>query len=119
MKMGGVVPQSSAYFSSIPTECKGYVDRSRGGHTNATLVDVLWLKYRVHRGPTLQTDAPLGLFPTCVGYAVLAGSHAVPPQDANFTEIFTDSAGNAVLEVRVQYFKNLNEIAQGATKRGK
>lgn len=116
MKMGGVVAQSSPYFSAIPAECQGYAGRGVGGHTNAALADILLLKYRVHRGSILQTEAPFGLLPACLGYAVLAGTHAQPPQDADFTEIFTDPAGKAILQVRVEYFKNLNEITKGATK---
>lgn len=116
MKMGGVVSQSSPYFSSIPTECQGYAGRSRGGHTNASVTDILLLKYRVHRGSIMQTNSPLGLLSPCLGYAVLAGAHAMPPQDADFTEIFTDTYGEAVLEVRVQYFKNVNQNTKGAPK---
>ena len=53
----------------------------------------------------MQTNSPLGLLPTCLGYEVLAGTQSAPPMDPNFTEIFTDVSGQAVLEVRVQYFK--------------
>lgn len=102
--MGGVVAQSLPYFTSIPPECQRYAGRSKGGHTNASVMDTALLKYRVHRGPVMQTKSPLGLLPTCVGYAVLAGTQSVQPMDANLTEIFTDGSGQAVLEVRVLYF---------------
>ena len=109
MQMGGVVGQKTSIYASIPEPCKAYAMRSMGGHIQSNLEDALMLRYRVHRWQIPLEGQPFGLLPNCLGYAVLAGANGTPPGEGNFTEIYADGKGQDVMEIRVRYYKKINE----------
>lgn len=115
MKMGGAAGQSSPYYQLVPDECKKYISLGIGSGNTIGFLDWYKDRYRVRQFDIHFLPGP-GKFRQCIGFAILTGSHADPSSAGDFTEIYVDSIGNPVVEVRVKYHQNIADAIARSPK---
>lgn len=100
-KMGGLPAKGSPYYAEIPNDCKKFSDRHSWFHNTPDSVALRIRPIRL-REHYLQTE--YGSI-RCLGHAVLTGVHMRDPLDADFTDTYTDTQGNPIVRITVEYLQ--------------